>query len=411
LNHFDVVRAASNRKLEANVIIRDSKTYEVNLSEQPHNMIHNHPRMNLIQQKRISTMFRRATSTVPPIPDPDRRNFIFPAEEEPHEGTWLQWPHNRTTSRRGKESDLIKRYEPAWVQMTKALHSGEKVHLIVYDDVYRDRIDQVLRDAGCDMNQIDFFVHPTDDVWCRDNGPIFVRDQDRDGQLHITDWGFNGWGNKFDFELSDHIPKLLAQDLGMPITTIPMINEGGSIEVDGHGTLMAKRSSILNRNRNKGWTQQDAEAYFSRYLGVTNFIWLDGTPGLDITDDHIDGTARFANGDTIVTFFRDDFEDPREYDLLKQATNVTGQPYKMVHLPLTKRKVVNHDYGYYINYYVGNEVVLVPSFHDPCDEEAKNILQALYGDRQTVMIPMKEVLKDGGMIHCVTQQQPLAPQV
>lgn len=140
---------------------------------------------------------------------------------------------------------------------------------------------------------------------------------------------------------------------------------------------------------------------------VTNFIWLDGTPGLDITDDHIDGTARFANGNTIVTFFRDDFEDPREYDRLKQATNVQGQPYKMVHLPLTKRKVVNRDYGYYINYYVGNKVVLAPSFDDPSDEEAKNILQALYGDRRMVMIPMTEVLKDGGMMHCVTQQQPL----
>ncbi|KAL3937715.1 MAG: hypothetical protein SGARI_002010, partial [Bacillariaceae sp.] len=344
--------------------------------------------------------FQNATTAPPAIPDPERRNFFMPGEEEPHEGTWLQWPHNRTTSRgRGKDKDLIKRYEPAWVQMTKALHTGEKVHLIVYDEVYRERIRQLLEGEGCDMSQIDFYVHKTDDVWCRDNGPVFVRDSDTDA-LHITDWGFNGWGNKNDYELSNAIPKLIAKDLNMPCTTIPMVNEGGSIEIDGNGTLMAKKSCILNRNRNPGWTQEDAEAYFSRYLGVTNFVWLDGTKGLDITDDHIDGTARFANGDTIVTFFRDDFEVRKEYDVLKQATNAKGEPYKMVHLPLTKKKCVNRDYGFYINYYVGNDVVLMPSFDDPSDEEAKNTLQNVYKDRQVVMIPMKEVLKDGGMMHC-----------
>jgi agmatine deiminase len=349
----------------------------------------------------------RAAARPPAIPDPDKRNFTMPAEEEPHEGTWLQWPHNRTTSRHGKDKNLIERYEPAWIQMTKALHTGEKVHLIVYDDVYRERIRQRLEEEGCDMNQIDFFVYPTDDVWCRDNGPVFVRDHETNA-LHITDWGFNGWGKQYDYKLSNEIPKLIAKELNMPITTIPMVNEGGSVEVDGNGTLMAKQSSVLHHNRNPGWTQQDAEAYFSRYLGVTNFIWLKGTPGLDITDDHIDGTARFAPGNTIVTFFRDDFEDPREYDQLQRAANVAGEKYNIVHLPLTTMKVVNRDYGFYINYYVGNEVVLMPSFDDPSDDEAMNILQAVYTDRKIVMVPMKEVLKDGGMMHCVTQQQPLA---
>jgi agmatine deiminase len=371
----------------------------------PNSMIRYRRIAPLIRQRQSTIMFR--LGKVPLIPDPDRRNFTFPSEEEPHEGTWLQWPHNRSASRGKRGGDLIKKFEPAWIQMTKALHTGEKVHLIVYDEVYRDRVQQVLRDAGCDMSQIDFFVHPTDHVWCRDNGPIFVRDHDNEDGLHILDWGFNGWGKKDDYKLSNEIPKLLAQDLGMPITTIPMINEGGSIEVDGYGTLMAKKSSILNRNRNPEWTPKNAEAYFSRYLGVSNFIWLDGTPGLDITDDHIDGTARFANGNTIVTFRRKDFEDPREYDVLQQSTNVKGEHYTMVHLPLTTRKVVNRDYGSYINYYVGNEVVLAPSFDDPSDEEAKNTLQALYSDRRVVMIPMTEVLKDGGMMHCVTQQQPL----
>lgn len=346
------------------------------------------------------------TTIVPPIPDP-HRTFVMPSEEAPHEGTWLQWPHNRTTGHgSGKDSDLIGRYEGSWIQMTMALHTDERVHIIVYDDVYRERVRQVLVKAGCDMDQIDFYVHKTDDVWIRDNGPIFVFDERN--RLHITDWGFNGHGGRYDYKLSNDIPKLLAQDLNVPVTSIPMINEGGSIEVDGDGTLMAKRSSILNKNRNRGWKQEDAEAYFRRYLGVTNFIWLDGQAGIDITDDHIDGTARFAHNNTIVTFAREDFLNRREYDELKKATNAHGMPYTIVHLPLTRRKVVNGEYGSYINYYAGNKVVLMPSFDDPSDEEARNTLQALYGvDRTVVMVPMKEVMRDGGMVHCVTQQQPL----
>jgi agmatine deiminase len=387
---------------------------------------------------------KRHTTVVPTIPDPSRV-FTMPPEEAKHEGTWLQWPHNCTTSRgRGHDKNLIRRYEPSWVEMTKALHTGEKVHIIVYDDVYLERVQQLLRDDHqCDMSQINFFVYKTDDVWIRDNGPVFVRDEDT-GRIHITDWGFNGWGEKCDYELSNRIPSLLAKELNIPITTIPMINEGGSVEIDGRGTLMAKKSSILNRNRNPGWTQADAERYFTRYLGVRNFIWLNGQDGgyKEITDDHIDGTCRFANGDTIVTFYREDFVDPREYDLLKSAKDINGNQYHIVHLPVTTRKVVNRDYGFYINFYVGNEVVLIPSFgkfesqtiltmtivesrfswkptthahivfkcffsDDPNDDVACATLQRVYPDRRMVKIPMKEVLKDGGMVHCVTQQQPI----
>ncbi|CAJ1926323.1 unnamed protein product [Cylindrotheca closterium] len=128
-----------------------------------------------------------------------------------------------------------------------------------------------------------------------------------------------------------------------------------SIEVDGRGTLMAKRSSILNDNHNPGATQAEVEAYFRRYLGVNNFIWLDGTAGLDITDDHIDGTARFANGDTIVTLKKQDFIVPTEYDILTRATNADGKPYKIVHLPLTAKEIPSiGEHGLYINYYAGN---------------------------------------------------------
>jgi agmatine deiminase len=256
------------------------------------------------------------------------------------------------------------------------------------------------------MTQIDFFAWQYEDVWIRDNGPIFVFDDKN--RLSVTDWGFNGWGGRYKYKHSNNIPKKVANALGLPCTTIPIINEGGSVEIDGKGTLMAKRSSILNRNRNPGLKQEDAEKYFRQYLGVTNFIWLEGEKGLDVTDDHIDGTARFATSDTIVTFYRKDFLNPNEYDILASATNAKGEPYRIVHLPLTKRKITHRDYGFYINFYVGNTCVLVPGFEDTNDVIALRTIQEIYGaDRTVVLVPMTEMFKDGGMVHCVTQQQPL----
>lgn len=346
--------------------------------------------------------FMQRQAVTPPNITDARRVFRMPGEDEPHEGTWFQWPHDYGENR-GR--NLVKRYEESWILMVQALHTGERVHIIVYHDVEKIRVSNILRDRGCDMAQIDFFVWQYEDVWIRDNGPIFVFDDNN--QLHVTDWGFNGWGGKHTFKQSNKIPKKVAEALKLPCTTVPMVNEGGSVEIDGNGTLMAKRSSILNRNRNPGLKQEEAEAYFRRYLGVTNFIWLKGEKGLDVTDDHIDGTARFADSGTIITFYREDFVDPYEYDEVAAATNVNGDRYRIVHLPLTKKKKSRTDFGFYINFYVGNKVVLVPGFDDENDEVAVRKLQAVYGkDRKVVLLPMEEVMKDGGMVHCVTQQQP-----
>ena len=188
---------------------------------------------------------------------------------------------------------------------------------------------------------------------------------------------------------------------------VDMVSEGGGIESDGRGTLMAKRSSILNKNRNPGMTQKEAEDYYSYYLGVTNFIWLDGIVGREITDDHIDGTARFAHGDTIVTFPRDEFFEPSEYDILVSAKDANGNPYKIVHLPRTVNEVPQKgEKGIYINYYVGNEVVILPIYNDPNDQEAAKIMKKLYPDKDIVPIDFTELFLDGGVVHCVTMQEP-----
>lgn len=325
--------------------------------------------------------------------------FTMPGEETLHEGTWLQWPHDY-----GWDSRHVARYESSWVEMTRALHTGEMVHLIVYNATEKSRVETLLTNEGLDMTQVDFYIMKTDDVWVRDNGPIFVFDETN--ALTITNWGFNGWGGKSDYINDNQIPNKVGDAIGVPVVDVAMVNEGGSIELDGRGTLMAKRSSILNNNRNPGWTQAEVEEYFTTYLGVTNFIWLEGVKGGDITDDHIDGTARFVNGNTIITYTPAE-SDPDEYAILSNATDVNGNLYDIVHLPITQNNVPGTgDLGIYINFYVGNEVVLVPNFNDPNDQAAMDVIQGLFPDKAVVGIEAAELAKDGGMVHCVTQQQP-----
>ena len=323
--------------------------------------------------------------------------YVFPSEEEKHEGTWLQWPHDY-----GWDKKHVKRYEQIWIEMTEALHTGEMVHIIAYNQQEKLRIEKCLTDKGLDMDNIDFYEWKTDDVWVRDNGPIFVFDEG--DNLVIQNWEFNGWGFKSDYKNDNTIPKKVGSELGLEVVSVDMVNEGGSVELDGNGTLMAKRSSILNNNRNPGLTQKEAEAYFEKYLGVSNFIWLDGVIGQDITDDHIDGTARFVKGNTIVTYSKED-SAPGEYEILKNARNIEGQPYNIVELPYTYKRIKGYE-GSYINFYVGNEVVLVPNYNDPMDAIANAKIQALFPSRKVVGIEVNELYKDGGMIHCVTQQQP-----
>ncbi|MFK7931971.1 MAG: agmatine/peptidylarginine deiminase [Saprospiraceae bacterium] len=325
--------------------------------------------------------------------------FYMPSEEEPHAGTWLQWPHDY-----GYDYDKVRRYESIWVEMAKALHTGEEVYIIVYNQYEKQRVKQLLQRKGLNMNKLQFFVWKTDDVWVRDNGPVYVFD--KNDELFITDWDFNGWGGKTDYYYCDRIPNQISRATGIPKIKVNMVNEGGSVELDGNGTLMAKKSSILNANRNPGMTQAEAEDYFRTYLGVENFIWLEGFAGEEITDDHIDGTARFANGNTIVTFAPEDAYEG-EYEVMKNAQNAAGEPYEIVHLPFTKRKVRGTgDYASYVNFYVGNEAVIVPNFNDPMDAVANGIIQDLYPNRRVMGIDCRKLWQDGGALHCVTQQVP-----
>jgi len=335
----------------------------------------------------------------------------MPEESEQHEGTWLQWPHHYQYGIAYRNS-----LDPIWVTMSKELVTSEKVHLIVYNQTEKDRVIALLTAENIPLTNIDFITYKTDDVWVRDNGPIYARDIN--GILVIQDWGFNGWGNKADYNNCNSIPSKIALEQGKTVVDINsiMINEGGSIEIDGHSTLMACKSSILNENRNPGMTQKQAENIFIQYLGVSNFIWLDGQAGLEITDQHIDGFARFGNANTIVTMAQNDFLDfdvtQSDINKLYGAKNNNGKVYTFLKVPLTKNNVIttygkNLGYkGSYVNYYISNTKVLVPNYNDPNDVIANNKIQQLYPTREVVGIDVRDLYENGGMIHCVTQQQP-----
>ena len=328
-----------------------------------------------------------------------------------HEGTWLQWPHEYQHG-----IDYRDGLDETWVEMARALVSSENVHIIAYNQIEKDRIIGLLNTAGVSLSKIDFKIYPTDDVWVRDNGPIYVKD--KSGNLVIEDWGFNGWGNKFDANKCNTIPSKIGADQGKTVLDLnaTLTNEGGSIEIDGDGTMMACKSSILNNNRNPGKSQATVEAIFTKYLGVTNFIWLDGEAGLDITDMHIDGFAKFVNKTNIITMSKDDllyWQVPAsDTEKLFAAKNKSGTAYNFINLPLTKNNVVtaygkNLGYkGSYINYYIANTRILVPNYNDPNDAVANNIIQDLYPGRTVVGIDVRNLYESGGMVHCVTQQQP-----
>jgi len=345
--------------------------------------------------------------------------YTMPDESGPHEGTWLQWPHQYQYGIAYRNS-----LDPTWVAMTQELITSEKVHIIAYNQTEKDRILALLNIASIPLANVDFKIYKTDDVWVRDNGPIYAKD--KNGNLVIQDWGFNGWGNKIDAKSGlliqsancNTIPQQIAADQGKTAVDINniMTNEGGSIVMDGQGGLMACKSSVLNKNRNPGMTQAQAEAIFAEYLGATHFIWLDGQAGLEVTDQHIDGFAIFGNATTIVTMSQNDLLDydvkQLDIDKLYAAKNKNGVAYTFLKIPLTQNNVVTTDgtnlgyKGSYINYYIANNKVLVPNYNDPNDAIANAKIQTLYPTRSVVGIDVRNLYENGGMVHCVTQQQP-----
>jgi len=347
--------------------------------------------------------------------------FRMPAEWEHHEGTWLQWPQNKIYSR------YELKLEGIWLNMVDALNDHENVHLVVADEHQRDHVAAQLQYHGIGLQNVDFFLIPTDDVWARDNGPIFVTNDQ--GEVAITNWAFNGWGERFDHELDNQVPAKIAEQLGFPLFEAPMVLEAGAVEVNGKGTFLATRSSIIDLHRNPGMSQEEIEETLTQILGVDHFIWLTGAGRGecdlwgDETDCHIDIVARFSDESTLFYNWTEDTKDPR-YDMfaksyaeLQRTATEAGKPLTLVPLPLpevhqttqmTKWRKNTFTDAAYSNYLVANEVVLVPVYGHKNDDRALKIIAEHFPGREIIGIEVVGLIEHGGAIGCVTQPQPAA---
>jgi len=350
----------------------------------------------------------------------DPADFFMPAEWEPHEGTWLQWPQDIVYT--GYELKL----ERIWLNMVETLHDHEMVHLIVGSERQREHVANELLYHRIGLKNVDFHIIPTNDVWARDNGPIFVINNC--GDIAVTDWKFNGWGERFPYEQDNKVPAAVGENLGLPVFKPQMVLEAGAVEVNGKGTFLATRTSIIDPYRNPGKNQEDIESILCKYLGVTHFIWLTGAGRGEVeiwgdeTDSHIDIVARFTDESTVLYNRTTNLSDPRykmlaiSYQELRTAKTESGNSLTLVPLPLPDiyqtstmtdwRKSTLTDAAY-SNYLVANNVVLVPVYGEKNDECALKIIAEHFPDRHVIGIEVVALIEHGGAIGCVTQPQPL----
>ncbi len=365
---------------------------------------------------------------------PREHGYRMPAEWEPHKAIWFQWPGRSPYSEQANPLQYEMGLEKTWLLMAWEIHTRAKVCILANGESHRDHIQTTMTYFGFDMNQVEIYVTTTIDLWHRDTGPIFINDDD--GNQAITSWNFNGWGSYPEHGESErHIPDYVASVTGLPVFAAPLVSEGGAFEVNGTGTFMATRSSIINDNRNPGKDQATVEQSISDYLGVRNFVWLSGAPPDvcemelgDGTDYHIDIAARFANKNTVLYAWTEDTSDPRYPYLLKHreeltaATDEEGKSLNLVPMELPFGGVYaigqRNDPGLgsgshftdasYLNYLVTNGLVLVPAFGNANDAQAQDILANYFPGRDIVPIPVVSLTAEGGAIHCVTQQQPIS---
>lgn len=333
----------------------------------------------------------------------------MPAEWEPQAAIWLSWPHRRATwpgqfrpvpSAYAAFVAAISRFEPVNINCAKALQARARAHCVR---------------AGADMDRVTFHDHPTNDAWCRDHGPIFVKNR-RTGEVAACDWEFNAWGEKYPrFDLDNQIPARIARKLKLRRFPNDMVLEGGSIDVNGQGLLLTTEQCLLNPNRNPERSKSDIEASLRDYLGVNQVYWLgEGIVG-DDTDGHVDDLSRFFGAEAIVTAVERRRSDPNYRALAANRERLagfrtpTGKRFRIVELPMPAPVVFRSRRvpASYANFLILNGAVLVPNFRQPRrDAEANSILRDCFPGREVVPVDCHFLIPGLGTLHCLSQQQP-----
>ncbi len=339
---------------------------------------------------------------------PAQLGYRMPAEWEPHAGTWLTWPRREGIS----FPDLYDRIPPILAAMVRALAEDEGVFINVWDATMEAEVRSVLTQHDALNDRVEFHHHPAYEPWCRDHGPVFVVNA---SQRAVLNWGYNAWGEKYPpYDLDNAVPEHIASVRGLPCFTPDMILEGGSIEVNGQGTLITTESCLLNPNRNPALDRAAIEQRLSDYLGVRKVLWLgEGIAG-DDTDGHVDDLTRFVDAQTVVTAVEPDPQDPNHPPLqvnlqrLQAMRTQDGDSLRVIELPMPEPVL---DLGErlpasYANFYIGNRTVLMPAFGKSRDADAQAILQQCFPSRRVLPLDSTDLIRGLGSFHCLTQQEP-----
>jgi agmatine deiminase len=348
---------------------------------------------------------------------PAALGFSMPAEWEAHQATWIGWPHNPT--------DWPGKLEPIqWVygEIVRKISVGETVRILVNSAAHEKHVRNVLKLAGVTMNRVQFFRFPTNRGWTRDFGPIFLRRAKPRRELAIARFRFNAWARYPDWQKDDAIPQQVARKLKIRILPAVLdgreiVLEGGSIDVNGRGTVLTTEECLLDQKRqarNPGLSRADTETALRENLGVQNVVWLGKGIAGDDTHGHVDDLCRFVNPHTVVLIREKNQRDanykPLEenWERIRDARLENGEKVQAIELPMPAPLYFDGVRlpASYANFYITNAAVLVPTFNDPNDREALGILSELFPDRNVVGIHAVDLVWGFGTLHCLTQQQP-----
>ncbi len=344
------------------------------------------------------------------MPIPPCRTWL-PPEWAPQSGVMLTWPHAH-----GDWAPVLAQVEPVFLEIARQIARFERVLIVCRDEPHRMQLRDRARRAGIAPQRLVLAVAPSNDTWARDHGPITVRCR---AELRLLDFRFNGWGGKYAHDLDDAIPGALARAgvFGeLPLQRVPLVLEGGGIEVDGSGTLLATERCLLAPTRNPGQDRGAIERALAELFGLTRTLWLrHGALAGDDTDSHIDTLARFCDARTIAYVACDDPADEHFVDLrameaeLRAFRAADGRPYTLVPLPWPRAKhdpEGNRMPATYANFLIINGAVLVPTYRDPADPVALERLRGCFPDREIIGIDCLPLIQQHGSLHCVTMQLP-----